>query len=143
MVRTCVPCHVRFIEPCIRRPGDNPNQCTLGYSRPPPSITLDSFVPFGNRYIDVGSGGPAPFTFTVTSNASWLQISPPKGSISPNNPEQRVFFSVDWSKVDGAQDAQITFTALAQGQPNLVQTVGFTANHTVVPNGFKGKTTSA
>lgn len=120
------------------RPGDNPNQCAQGYGCPPPSLSLDNFVPFGNRYIDVGSGGPAPFTFTATSNASWLHLSPTKGSISPSNPEQRVFASVDWSKVSGAQQAMITFTAVASGQPNLVQTVGFTATHNTVPSSFKG-----
>ncbi|TCD68567.1 hypothetical protein EIP91_010492 [Steccherinum ochraceum] len=119
-------------------PGDNPHQCDLGYNCPPPSISLDNFTPFGNRFVDVGAGGPAPFTFTVSVNASWLTASEKKGSISPQNPEQRVFFSVDWSKVSGAQSAQITFTATAKGQPDLVTTVGFTANNTVVASGFKG-----
>ncbi|KAJ8507506.1 hypothetical protein ONZ45_g10131 [Pleurotus djamor] len=81
-------------------PGDNPNQCSAGFNCPPPTITLDSNDPFGNRFIDVGAGGPASFTFKVVSNASWVQISPSSGSISPKAPEQRVFFSVkDWSSV--------------------------------------------
>lgn len=61
-----------------------------------------------------------------------------KGNIDPKNPEERVFFTVDWSKVSGAQDAQITFNATAKGKSPLVQTVGFTANNTVVPSDFKG-----
>ena len=103
-------------------------------------MTLDSFVPFGNRYIDVGAGGPAPFTWTATSNVSWLQISPSQGSISPSNPEQRVFLSVDWSEVDDAQYALVNFNAVASGQPNLVEPVYFVANHTTVPSGFTGAT---
>lgn len=101
-------------------------------------MSLDFFDPIGNRYIDVGSGGPAPFTFTASANVSWLHLTPSKGSISPNSPESRVFATVDWSKVSGEQAATITFTAKASGQPNLVQTVGFFANHTTVPKTFKG-----
>ncbi|THG97912.1 hypothetical protein EW026_g4183 [Hermanssonia centrifuga] len=119
-------------------PGDNPNQCAQGYSCPPPTMSLDSFVTFGNRYIDVSAGGPAPFTFTVTSNVSWLQLSQTKGSISPSSSEQRIFVSADWSQITGAEIATITFTATAANQPPLVQTVGFTANHTTIPSGFTG-----
>ncbi len=102
-------------------------------------MSLDSFVTFGNRYIDVSAGGPAPFTFTVTSNVSWLQLSQTKGSISPSSSEQRIFVSADWSQITGAEIATITFTATAANQPPLVQTVGFTANHTTIPSGFTGK----
>ncbi|PSR81818.1 hypothetical protein PHLCEN_2v6249 [Hermanssonia centrifuga] len=119
-------------------PGDNPNQCAQGYSCPPPTMSLDSFVTFGNRYIDVSAGGPAPFTFTVTSNVSWLQLSQTKGSISPSSSEQRIFVSADWSQITGTEIATITFTATAANQPPLVQTVGFTANHTTIPSGFTG-----
>ncbi|CAL1698338.1 unnamed protein product [Somion occarium] len=119
-------------------PGDNPNQCADGYNCPPPTLTLDSFAPFGSRFIDVSAGGPAPFSWTASTNASWLKLSQTKGNISPSAPEQRVFLSVDWSKVTGASTAQITFTATASNQPKSVQTVGFVANHTVVPDDFHG-----
>ncbi|KAJ3557630.1 hypothetical protein NM688_g1372 [Phlebia brevispora] len=119
-------------------PGDNQYQCDQGYSCPPPSMSLDAFVPTGNRYVDVGAGGPAPFTFNVTANVSWVILSPTEGSISPSNPEQRVFISVDWPNVSGVQNATIFFTANAQGQPAEVQNLTFTANHTTVPSGFKG-----
>ena len=124
----------------MHRPGDNPYQCGQGYNCPPPTLTLDPYTPFGNRFVDVGAGGPAPFTFTVSTNATWLKSSITKGSINPNNPEQRVFFSVpDWSKVSGTQTAVITFTATASGQPKLVTTVMFYATHTSVASGFKGE----
>lgn len=124
------------------RPGDNPNQCAQGYSCPPPSMSFDSFVPVGNRYIDVSAGGPNPFTWTATSSAPWLKLSTTKGSISPQNPEQRVFVSVDWSQVSGSQTATIRFTAVAAKQPNLVQTVSFTAVHNTVPSDFRGESPS-
>lgn len=119
-------------------PGDNINDCAAGYSCGSPTLTLDPFVTFGNRFVDVSAGGPAPFTFTVTANVSWLQISPSSGSISPSNPETRVFLSVDWSKVSGAEYANVNFVANATGQPVLAQNVFFVANKTIVPNGFKG-----
>ncbi|KAF8889120.1 hypothetical protein BD779DRAFT_1662212 [Infundibulicybe gibba] len=112
-------------------PGDNPNQCAQGYSCPPPSISLDNFAPFGNRFIDVGAGGPAPFTFTASSNASWLKLSPTHGSISPTAPEQR-------STPAGVSNAVITFTATASKQPPLVVTAMFSATKSSVPSGFKG-----
>jgi hypothetical protein len=123
-----------------RRPGDNPNQCAQGYGCPPPAISLDPFAPFGNRYIDVGAGGPVPFTFAVSSNASWLQLSPTQGSISPKSPEQRVFASVpDWSKLSiGENMAVITFTATAANQPPLTVIVNFNAVKPNLPADFKG-----
>ncbi|KAI0758924.1 hypothetical protein C8Q74DRAFT_1300824 [Fomes fomentarius] len=119
-------------------PGDNPNNCAQGYGCPDPSMSIDSYVPAGNRFVDVAAGGPTPFTFTAISNASWLDISPTKGSISPNSPEQRVFLSVDWSKVTGVQSTVIKFAADVQGQSPMSVSMTFTANHTVVPAGFSG-----
>lgn len=127
-----------LVKPPPSRPGDNPNQCTQGYNCPPPTLSIDPFVPSGNRFVDVGVGGPNPFTFTVTNSAPWLNISPNKGSVSPSSPEQRVFFSVDWSKVTTTQATTVTFTAVSPGQPNLITTLTFTANHTSVPSDFKG-----
>ncbi|TFK71208.1 hypothetical protein BDN72DRAFT_870059 [Pluteus cervinus] len=121
-------------------PGDNPNQCAQGYDCPPPSITLDSFSTFPNRYIDVGAGGPASFTFTVKSSSSWLQLSPEQGSVSAKSPEQRVFVSVkDWSQLAAGQNnAVLTFTAKASGQADLSVTVNVVANKNTLPAGFKG-----
>ncbi|EGO20146.1 glycoside hydrolase family 115 protein [Serpula lacrymans var. lacrymans S7.9] len=127
-------------------PGDNMNDCAQGYSCPNPTMTLDPYVPFQNRYVDVGSGGPVPFTFTVTSNASWLDLSPSSGSISPENPEQRVYISVnDWSQVTGAETAMINFNASAYTEYEIVEDtellnvpITFIANHTVPPSNFSG-----
>ncbi|OCH83989.1 hypothetical protein OBBRIDRAFT_742368 [Obba rivulosa] len=119
-------------------PGDNQYDCTAGYNCPNPTVYLDAFVPAGNRFIDVGAGGPTPFTFTVTSNVSWAKITPSQGSVSPSSPEQRVVLSAAWDKVEGAQAALITFNASVQDQPPMSLTVTFIANHTTVPSGFTG-----
>ncbi|KDR78329.1 hypothetical protein GALMADRAFT_138431 [Galerina marginata CBS 339.88] len=121
-------------------PGDNPNQCSQGYSCPPPTVTVDNFSPIVDRYIDVGAGGPTPFTFTVTGNVTWLKFSTSKGSISPSTPEQRVFVSVaDWSKLSaGSNFAQVTFTATASGQPALAVPVMVVAVKNTPSSGFKG-----
>ncbi|OBZ74779.1 hypothetical protein A0H81_05486 [Grifola frondosa] len=119
-------------------PGDNMYDCEQGYSCPNPSVSIDPFVPAGNRFFDVGAGGPTPFTFTATSNASWLKLSPAKGSISPSSLEQRVFASVDWSQVTGVESAVLTFAANVQDQPPMSQDINFVANHTLIPSGFKG-----
>ena len=110
------------------------------YSCPNPTVFMDNFNPISNFYVDVGAGGPAPFTFTAVSNASWLTLSPSKGSISPNAPEQRVFASVsNWSKLSAGQNfATVTFTAVASGQPNLSVPVMFVVTKNAVPSGFKG-----
>ncbi|PPQ95886.1 hypothetical protein CVT25_000388 [Psilocybe cyanescens] len=121
-------------------PGDNPNQCALGYNCPPPSVTLDNFSPIADRYFDVGAGGPTSFTFTATSNVTWIKLTPAKGSISPTSPEQRVIASVtDWSKLSaGSNTAQIIFTATAVGQAALIVPVMFFAVKNTPPSGFKG-----
>ncbi|KAN0079908.1 glycoside hydrolase family 115 protein [Tylopilus felleus] len=122
-------------------PGDNMNDCAQEYSCPTPTMTLDPYIPFQNRYIDVGAGGRQPFTFTVTTNVSWLDLSLTSGSISPSAPEQRVYVSVkDWSQVSGAEAAVVNFNATCPGQPMLNVPVTFIANHTVPASNFAGDT---
>ncbi|KAF7349457.1 GH115-C domain-containing protein [Mycena sanguinolenta] len=125
-------------------PGDNMFQCAAMFNCPPPTINMDQFDPIPNRFIDIGAGGPAPFTFTAVSNSSWLMVSPSHGSISPSNTEERVFVSVDWDQLpEGISSANITFTAVT---PVNTHTVPVTleypafivANKTSVPAGFKG-----
>ena len=119
-------------------PGDNPNQCSQGYNCGNPSLTIDPFVPFGNRFVDVSAGGPASFSWTAKSNGAWVKLSSAAGDISPSNPEQRVFLSVDWSQVTGSQSAVITFTAKAQGQSTLNVPVTLVANKRAPPSDFHG-----
>ncbi|KNZ79537.1 hypothetical protein J132_09265 [Termitomyces sp. J132] len=124
-------------------PGDNPNQCGQGYNCPPPTVTLDNFDTFGTRYIDVGSGGPSSFTFTVTTNATWVKLSQTRGSVSPSAPETRVFASVnDWSQLpDGTSSATLTFTTTALNpfsQLPLSVPVNFNVTKHTLPSTFKG-----
>ena len=125
----------------VSRPGDSKYDCSAGYGCPNPTLTLDAFNVFDNRYVDIDVGGPATFSFAVTSNTSWVKITPTQASLSPSNPEQRVFLSVDWSKVTGVQSAKLNFKATIQNDPlHKTQSVSVTlvANHTVVPNDFHG-----
>jgi hypothetical protein len=101
---------------------------------------LDNFSPITDRYFDVGAGGPTPFTFTATSNATWVKLSTTHGNISPKSPEQRVYVSVpDWTQLkDEMNTAQINFTAKASGQPDLSVSVFLNAQKNNVASGFKG-----
>ncbi|KAJ6625989.1 hypothetical protein B0H10DRAFT_2430075 [Mycena sp. CBHHK59/15] len=121
-------------------PGDNQFQCGQMFNCPPPTVNIDQFDPIPNRFIDVGAGGPAPFTFTATVNASWLTLSATHGSISPSNTEQRIFATVDWSQLPaGLSEAAINFTATSGNPPTKQMTPAFiVANKTDVPAGFKG-----
>jgi hypothetical protein len=139
-------------------PGDNMNQCAAQFSCPPPTMTVyvalstlrmlcgspisssDTFMPFGNKFIDVSAGGPDSFTFTATANESWVKLSPSSGSVTATNNEKRVLLSVDWSKVQGATGAAIvTFSATSKTQSAMSVQMTLLANHTSVPSGFKGE----
>lgn len=102
-------------------------------------MTFDSFNIFGNFYFDVGSGGPTRYNWTAKSNVSWLILDPPNGSISMSNKEERVFASVHWDNVTGAETALITFLADVENQPSMSLTATFIANHTQVPDNFTGE----
>ncbi|KAI0262821.1 hypothetical protein BC834DRAFT_971882 [Gloeopeniophorella convolvens] len=119
-------------------PGDNQYQCTAGYNCGPPTLNIDPFVPFGNRFVDIGMGGSVPFTFTATSNASWIKLSVTDGSLTQANPEQRLFISVDWSTVSGAETGQVLLASTAKDTPPFSLPVYVVANHTAVPSDFKG-----
>ncbi|EKM75377.1 hypothetical protein AGABI1DRAFT_132277 [Agaricus bisporus var. burnettii JB137-S8] len=121
-------------------PGDNPNQCAQGYNCPPPTVALDSYSVFSNRYIDIGAGGPASFSFKISSNTSWVDISPSSGDVSPQNPEKRVFLSVkDWSSLsDGANTAQLKVAATSKGQPSMIVTINFSATRAGSIGDFHG-----
>lgn len=102
-------------------------------------IFLDTYAPLNSRYIDIGAGGPSPFTFTATSNVSWLTLTPSEGTVSPSSPEMRVEATVDWSRVNGSQTGQMNFSATAEGQPEMKVPVFFVANRTTAPEDYKGK----
>nr|BCT97380.1 xylan a-1,2-glucuronidase [Irpex lacteus] len=119
-------------------PGDNPNQCAQGYNCPPPTLTFDPYLPFGNRYIDIGAGGPNTFNYALKSNVAWLKLSSTSGTITNNSSDERIFVSVDWSQVTGVEAATIQITTNANGKASTSQSVSVVANHTVVPSDFHG-----
>ena len=132
-----------FIENDSNRPGDNQFQCSNGYNCGDPSLSLDTFDPIQDRFVDVSAGGPIPFEFTVTTNVSWIKLSETGGSISPDNTEKRIFISVpDWSQIGGTGTALISFTAKAseRSPQDLVVPLTFTVtnNQKALPANFKG-----
>lgn len=112
------------------------------YNCPSPTVTLDPFNPFGNVYLVLGAGGPVPFTWNATSNATWLEISSTSGSLSTTTQEQKIFLSIpDWSQVSpGSTLAQINFTAVAANQSDLIVPVMVEATNNLggVPTNFTG-----
>ncbi|KZT61136.1 glycoside hydrolase family 115 protein [Calocera cornea HHB12733] len=133
-------------------PGDDMYDCAQGYSCPTAyMMALDPYGP-ASRWADVGAGGPIPFSWTATSNVSWLTISPSSGYIDPSNPsttEQRVYMSVNWADAnipDGGQGfALINFNSTStssylQREALSTQVVPFVfvANMTGAPANFSG-----
>ncbi|KAG8707770.1 hypothetical protein FRC08_000303 [Ceratobasidium sp. 394] len=123
-------------------PGDNSNQCAQGYNCPPPSVPpLDPYTPGKTRYIDISAGGPNTFSWTASSNASWLILSPPSGSVSASKPETRVTVSVDWAKLGStAGYAAIAIKSAASQQVGGATsvTVNLAALGRSPASGFKG-----
>ncbi|CAE6427189.1 unnamed protein product [Rhizoctonia solani] len=123
-------------------PGDNSNQCEQGYNCPPPSLPpLDPYVPTKTRYIDVSAGGPNPFSWAASSNASWITISPSSGNVSPSKPETRLTLSVDWSKLGKSTGyAAVTVKSAASKQVGAATsvTVNLVAYGRSPSSGFRG-----
>ncbi|QRV92865.1 glycoside hydrolase family 115 protein [Ceratobasidium sp. AG-Ba] len=123
-------------------PGDNSNQCAQGYNCPPPSLPpLDPYTPGKTRYIDISAGGPNTFSWSASSNASWLSLSPSSGSISASKPDTRMTVSVDWSKLgSGAGYASISIKSASSKQVGAATsvTVNLAAYARSPASGFKG-----
>ncbi|KAH7316383.1 hypothetical protein B0J17DRAFT_697231 [Rhizoctonia solani] len=123
-------------------PGDNSNQCEQGYNCPPPSLPpLDPYTPAKTRYIDVSAGGPNTFSWTASSNASWLTISPSSGDVSPSKPETRLIVSADWSKLGNSTGyVAVLIKSVASKQVGAATsvTVNLVAHGRSPSSGFKG-----
>lgn len=59
--------------------------------------TLPDFDAFNRqrRFVDVFNRGKAPFEFSATASAPWIQISPAQGAVEK---DQRLWVSIDWDK---------------------------------------------
>ncbi|KAL1720290.1 GH115 alpha-glucuronidase [Schizophyllum commune] len=121
-------------------PGDNPYQCAKGYDCGDPTIYIDRYSPSSDRYVDVSAGGPAPFSWNVTSNASWVSTSIEGGDISPDSKEARLYLTVnDWSAVNGTSYAQLTFVAISSIDDPLTVNLTLIAYNPGAPaEGFTG-----
>lgn len=121
-------------------PGDNMFDCAAMFSCPNPVLlTFDPFIPAGNRYIDIGAGGPASFSWTISADQKWVKFSQTSGSISPSKSETRVFVSIDWNSVPSSSAiANINLNATSKGQQDMNQPIGVVTNKTAVPSGFHG-----
>jgi hypothetical protein len=120
-------------------PGDNPNQCAQGYSCPPPTILLDAYLPYGSKFLDIGAGGPAAFSWTAGANESWVKLSHASGHVTPGGNETRLLISVDWPALNGTTGyALLTLNASAKGQPMQSTTAYIRAAHTAAPANFSG-----
>ncbi|KAH6897654.1 hypothetical protein BKA70DRAFT_1438250 [Coprinopsis sp. MPI-PUGE-AT-0042] len=125
-------------------PGDNKNNCKDGYNCGDPTLTLDNFDVFGSKYLDIGSGGPSTFQYTITANSTWLKISQNSGSIKQGQ-ENRVYFSVaDWNALSAGRNAAVvSIVATASGQKPLTVRANIVAIKNAVSSGFKGFVESA
>ncbi|CAE6433693.1 unnamed protein product, partial [Rhizoctonia solani] len=122
-------------------PGDNSNQCSGGSNCPPSLPPLDPYTPSKTRYIDISAGGPNTFSWTASSNASWLTIAPSSGSISPSAPETRLTLSADWSKLGNSVGyAAISLKSAASSQVGVSTSVtaSLVAYARSPASGFKG-----
>jgi hypothetical protein len=69
-------------------------------------------------YLDVYNRGATPFEYTIETGAPWLVVSAPRGTVDK---EQRVFVSVDWSRVPaGMSKTPVTVTG-SDGRKFVVQ----------------------
>jgi len=104
-------------------------------------LTVESFDTFGNRYFDIGAGGPDPFEFSISANVSWLSFSDSSGSISSDEPETRIYVSVsDWSQVVSTGYAAITVKGTVDGEKPASASIMFAARNTQseLSSGFQG-----
>ncbi|CDZ98253.1 hypothetical protein [Phaffia rhodozyma] len=85
-------------------PGDNSNQCAIGYNCPPPMLpTLTQYGP-KSRYFEVGQGsGVTKYTFVVAPNVTFVELSTTGNSVLASDEstwQQRIELTVpDWSQV--------------------------------------------
>ncbi|KAH6897655.1 hypothetical protein BKA70DRAFT_1528898 [Coprinopsis sp. MPI-PUGE-AT-0042] len=120
-------------------PGDNKNNCGNGYNCGDPTLTLDNFDVFGSKYLDIGSGGPSEFQYTITANSTWVKISQNKGTIKQGQ-ENRIYFSVaNWNALPAGRNAAVvSIVATASGQKPMTVRANFVAIKNTVSSGFKG-----
>jgi hypothetical protein len=87
-----------------------PAEASLGVAADGGSNTLPAFDSLNQQrsYIDVFNKGLKPFEFTAIPGASWITLSPSKGSVED---EARVWVTIDWDKAPaGVNQGSIKIT---------------------------------
>jgi hypothetical protein len=90
-----------------------PAAAEMGVAAEGSAEALPEFDTFNRqrRFVDVFNRGRAPFEFTVTPSAPWIEVSATHGAVDK---EQRIWVSIDWSKApQGRAEASVTITGPA------------------------------
>lgn len=94
-------------------PGDSTGQCAQGYNCPPPTLQTITRYTEQSRYFQVGSGSCTDFDYWTTTNVTWLDLTPGSGHIAADgSSDATVYASVDWDKVDAAQNGSVLYAAI-------------------------------
>lgn len=73
-----------------------------------PSLPIFNVFNQQRRFVDVFNRGNAPFEFTATVSAPWIQVTPSHGTVAK---DQRIWVTIDWDKTPpGLSDGSITIT---------------------------------
>ncbi len=74
------------------------------------------------RYIDVFNRGKEPFEFSAAANQPWITLSSAKGKVDK---QERIFVSIDWSKVPVGDSNGLIKIADANGKEVSVNVIAF------------------
>lgn len=116
-------------------PGDDQYHSNGGSS-----LTIPAMTPFTPpRWIEIASRGTKTFRWNISADP-FITLSQSSGTISPTDPDVRVYVNVDWSKVaDGfGKKSALNITSstdfgTAGGKPQVIVQV----NKTSIPSSFK------
>jgi hypothetical protein len=119
-------------------PGDNVNNCALGYNCPGPTLSGLSRYSVTPAWVDVGSGAWEDFEWTATPNTTWVKLSSNGGKLcADGTKDTRVEIMVDWDKIPAnvtgsMQYASVMFASLQDGKPRSIVNVTVVADPQMV-----------
>lgn len=112
---------MRITKPELRGawPGDNGNNCALGYNCPAPTLSGLSRYSTRPQWVDVSSGGWIDFEYTATANVSWISLSSQEGMIAGDgSSDARVHVSIDWTQVPANASDTVYGGIMFASKPN-------------------------
>ncbi|PVF92161.1 hypothetical protein CPB86DRAFT_830181 [Serendipita vermifera] len=100
-------------------------------------IPVNPYMPPSDvRYLDIYTRANGTFTYNITSNASYISVSPSSGTLtSPGSSDVRAMISVDWNAAP-SRVSNVTLTVASSSGTST--TAILPVNKTVVPPGFTG-----